>query len=186
MFAKTVTFGAVVLLAACAGTGSAKAPVSMDVPPMLSVFPGAEGFTFASGGWRLAWGESDPGAGRLIVSAQGTSGSGDGRLMQGGVRIGVSDDAGAIGNCLTFGLGEGARTLPDREIDGVAFQATANGDAGMSQQLDATSYRAVHNGQCIAIDRYTYASPRPIPEGAPNPEDITHAMDQAIASITIE
>lgn len=161
--------------------------ISMSVPPLLHQVPKAEGFTFAAGGWRLAWAEPDAGPGKTLLAVQGFSGSGDGRLLQGGVRVGESTDPASVGNCLTYGLTAGdPQPMPDQQIDGVTFHVTRNSDAGMSQQLRTTSYRTVLNGNCIAIDRYTYASPRPIPEGAPNPEDIAQALDAAVASIRIQ
>lgn len=179
-----------VIVAACAPSAAqdriAAGGVSLTIPPMLHEVQDAEGFTFAAGGWRIAWAEADAGPGRPLLAVEGFSGSGDGRLLQGGVRVGESRDPVSVGNCLTFGLTDGnAHPLPDRTIGGIVFTATAQSDAGMSQRLTTTSYRAVTQGRCLAIDRFTYASPRAIPEGAPNPEDIESALDEAVASIRI-
>jgi len=169
-----------------AGNAIRAGKVSMDVPPLLHQMREARGFIFAADGWRLAWGQPDAGAGTTRLAVQGFSGSGDGRLLEGGVRVGDSNDPASVANCLTFGLdGGGARTLPDRQIGGVPFRAVGNSDAGMSQQLSVTSYRAVTDGTCLAIDRYVYASLRDIPEGVVNREDLEGALDDALASIQV-
>lgn len=68
------------------------------------------------------------------------------------MRIGVSQQASALADCLR--PADSAETVQTDEvrIDGQAFQHFQTGDAGMSHYANVDAYRAVRNGHCIAID----------------------------------
>ena len=68
------------------------------------------------------------------------------------LRIGRSSDPGAVARC---------ETVPDYanpaggemvEVDGVPFRRFSWSDAAMSHYMEVDAYRAVRNGQCLAID----------------------------------
>lgn len=86
------------------------------------------------------------------------------------MRIGSSQDARAVADCLKpTDNAESAQTHEVR-IDGQAFQHFTAGDAAMSHYLNVDAYRAVRHDHCIAIDLLiigtrpdVYDPPRPSP-----------------------
>lgn len=142
-----------------------------------------------TGGWRLIWDGSAPSPGKLLLRlalpARGPAGGQVTEVLQ----IGVGTGGAVKRTCLRFGLDGGSgRALPDRAIGGVRFTARANGDAGMSQRISATDYRAVLAGRCYAVERFSYA----IAPGVASPTtrrsqaDAAAALDAALASLRID
>ncbi len=64
--------------------------------------------------------------------------------------IGASDDTRAVETCITPLNGE--RMKGTREIHDVAFTKITLTEAGAGNYYDTTSYRAVHDGVCFAIE----------------------------------
>lgn len=67
------------------------------------------------------------------------------------LRIGASRDPAAVRSC-TQPPGAAQGTPSRRTVDGVPFTYFRAADAAMSHYLETRSYRAVHDGACIAID----------------------------------
>ncbi len=67
------------------------------------------------------------------------------------LRLGRSDDAGAIADCLTPPA-EATGPVDTVDVGGVSFTHFPVGDAAMSHYVSADSYRAVQHGRCYAID----------------------------------
>ena len=108
-------------------------------------------------GWRLFWGEGAAPPGSVIVrltlrvhpEAPGKTAS---ELLQ----VGVSSDPRARAGCLHDDLNGGSgERLPDRVINGVRYRAWHNADEGMSQSIDAIDLRAVVDGACYAVERFS-------------------------------
>jgi chitinase len=76
--------------------------------------------------------------------------------------------------------------LPDRTIGGRRWTAWHNGDAGMSQQIDATDLRTVWRDRCYAVARISYAvKAMETPPGLPAQAQAAAAMDRALASLRL-
>ena len=114
--------------------------------------------TLTSQGWRLIWDGQPDVAGRMAVrlALPVVPTRGPGQMTE-YLQVGFSPSPQARHSCLSFGLkgGSGGR-LPDRVINGVRFTVWGNGDAGMSQNIAATDYRAVVGGRCYAVERFSY------------------------------
>ena len=67
------------------------------------------------------------------------------------LRLGRSDDAGAVADCLTPPA-EATGPVDTVDVGGVSFTHFPVGDAAMSHYVSADSYRAVQEGRCYAID----------------------------------
>lgn len=68
------------------------------------------------------------------------------------LRIGLSGDPDAVAGCAAvpeYAEPAGGEMV---EVDGVPFRRFAWSDAGMSHYMEVQAYRAVHRGQCLAID----------------------------------
>lgn len=88
------------------------------------------------------------------------------------VRIGASTDQDELSRCETAGNGETA--LSDTDIGGRVWKAFAFESAGMMQYVRGVSYRTVHEGRCIALEKVrTGSSYR---EDAPSERDIPDAV----------
>lgn len=72
------------------------------------------------------------------------------------VRIGASTDAAEVARCLVAENGEVA--LPDVTIGGHVFKAFSFEDAGMQQYVRGVSYRTVHEGACVALEKVAAGS----------------------------
>ncbi|MEN5264211.1 hypothetical protein [Stenotrophomonas sp. TWI587] len=78
---------------------------------------------------------------------------GSDRVTAGEMRIGRSEDAGAVNACLELPAeATGAAAASTVDIGGVPFTHFTVGDAAMSHYVNAESYRAVRHGSCYAID----------------------------------
>lgn len=107
-------------------------------------------------GWRLAW-EGEPGPGRIVVRFVVPVVPADParRTQKLVLQVGESRNPSVVASCLNAGLvGPNGRGLPDRAINGVAYAAAENGDAGMSQGIAALDLRAVVGGRCYAVERF--------------------------------
>ncbi len=67
------------------------------------------------------------------------------------LRLGRSDDAGAVADCLTPPA-EATGPVDTVDVGSVSFTHFPVGDAAMSHYVSAESYRAVQQGRCYAID----------------------------------
>lgn len=109
-------------------------------------------------GWRLVWDGKNDGAGRMAIrlALPVVPSSGTGQRTE-VLQVGWSASPAARRTCLSFGLNGGStKRLPDRTINGIRFAVRANGDAGMSQSIDATDLRAAVRGRCYAVERFGY------------------------------
>jgi len=78
---------------------------------------------------------------------------GSDRVTAAELRIGRSDDAAAVSECLaTPAEATGPAAPATVDIGGVPFTHFSVGDAAMSHYVNAESYRALHSGACYAID----------------------------------
>lgn len=175
------------VLAACAPAPARLTNGDASFAPAapLTVSQAFSGSVFGTAGWRILWGGGGDVSGRILLSAEGEARAEDGRLLQGGVRIGQSDDPDAVATCLTKGLDTG-QPIPARSFGGPTFGGVDTADAGMSQMLHTRSYRAVARGTCFAVERWTYASPRDVPDGAVRQADLERALDATLASVRID
>jgi len=74
------------------------------------------------------------------------------------VRIGASADAAEVEACEAPAEDRGEAALPDAEIGGKAWKAFAFQSAGMMQYASGVSYRTVHEGRCIALEKIRVGS----------------------------
>ncbi len=88
------------------------------------------------------------------------------------VRIGASSDPKEIARCEKGASDQGETALPDVTINGTIWKAFSFQDAGMMQYASGISYRTMHEGKCIAVEKVRTgsnykddpASPKDIPE----------------------
>ena len=71
--------------------------------------------------------------------------------------VGTSADPDAVSDCLEFDYG-GLSTTSEVMIGGIKFTKMSFTDAGAGNYYDTTSYRAVQNGQCYAIEYTVHSS----------------------------
>jgi len=109
-------------------------------------------------GWRVVWDGSDVGEGQGVVRLTLPGRAGDGSAVSEVVQIGRSQHPDVVASCLTYGLasGNGVR-MPVTKINHRAWTTYTSGDAGMSQSIKVTNYRAVVDDTCYAMDRISYA-----------------------------
>ncbi len=94
-----------------------------------------------------------------LFDASGSTGSplaalvldGSNEVTAAELRVGRSDDAGAVADCLTPPA-EATGPVDTVDVGGVSFTHFPVGDAAMSHYVSADSYRAVQHGRCYAID----------------------------------
>ncbi|MBP7741299.1 MAG: hypothetical protein KA104_01235 [Candidatus Pacebacteria bacterium] len=106
------------------------------------------------------------------------------------VRVSASSDKREIAQCLKITPDQGETVLPDAEIGGVTWKAFAFQNAGMQQYVKGVSYRTMHDGQCIALEKIAVGSS--YREDAPSSSDISDAtldkayedLDRVIQSFT--
>jgi hypothetical protein len=112
-----------------------------------------------SGGWMLDWDGTTQPPGRLLLRlAVAVKPRTPERKAMELLQIGVSRDRGAVSGCLRNGLsGPNERRERDRVFGSVRFTVRRNADAGMSQRIEATDLRAVVDGACYAVERFSYA-----------------------------
>lgn len=101
------------------------------------------------------------------------------------VRVGASIDPAEIERCEVVALEQGETSLPDTVIGGRTWKTFAFESAGMMQYAKGVSYRTVHEGRCIALEKVrTGSSYR---EDTPSEKDISDDIlskeYEALASI---
>lgn len=74
------------------------------------------------------------------------------------VRIGASVDPKEIAQCLKPVPNQGETALPDVTIGGLVWKAFAFESAGMQQYVRGVSYRIIHEGRCVALEKIAVGS----------------------------
>lgn len=69
------------------------------------------------------------------------------------VRIGASSDPQELANCLVPTPDQGETAIADRDINGTTWKAFSFENAGMMQYASGVSYRTIHEGKCIALEK---------------------------------
>lgn len=86
------------------------------------------------------------------------------------IRVGVSTDKKELAQCLKVTPNQGETVLPDVVLNGTTWKAFAFQNAGMQQYVKGISYRAIHEGYCVALEKIAVGSSyRDDPD---SPEDI--------------
>ena len=163
--------------------------VRLSYPSALTPTRNFAGRALMNAGWRQIWDGSLVGRGVGIVRfwqvARPSDGQGQVTEM---VQVGFSRSAAVVATCGTAGLKSGSgRRLPNRMLGGHRWTVYANGDAGMSQQVNATNLRTVVDGTCYAIDRVTYAvkAAQSLPRSAPTQAAAAARMEAILASVRV-
>lgn len=90
------------------------------------------------------------------------------------VRIGASIDPAEVERCEVASVELGESMLPDVVIANTTWKAFAFESAGMMQYANGVSYRTIHEGRCIALEKVrTGSSYR---ETAPSEKDISEEV----------
>ena len=74
------------------------------------------------------------------------------------VRVGASADPAEVARCTKPVSDQGETALPDRAINGTTWKAFGFQSAGMMQYAKGISYRTVHEGKCIALEKIAAGS----------------------------
>jgi hypothetical protein len=97
------------------------------------------------------------------------------------VRIGASDDPKEIAACLAPTPDQGETALADTVINGTTWKTFSFESAGMMQYARGVSYRTVHEGKCIALEKIRTGSSY---RDEPNEADIDDGvLDAAYESL---
>ncbi len=174
------------------GWQSEDGQIAFAYPASLSPSKAFPATYFTPEGWRVTFDGSSAGPGRGLVRFSEEIGiAGDAsRVATEILQIGRSRDPGVIADCLTHGLeGGNGMKQPDRTIGGVRFTVYRNGDAGMSHQLSTTNMRALHDGQCIAIDLLTSSVPASVGDsaiGGRGSEEVERDFEAVLESLEFE
>ena len=98
------------------------------------------------------------------------------------VRVGASDDPKEIEQCLKPTPNQGETALPDVTINGTTFKAFSFQSAGMMQYVKGVSYRTLHEGKCIALEKIAVGSS--YRDDPARPDDIADTeLDAAYAGL---
>ncbi|MET4573423.1 hypothetical protein ABIA68_002281 [Stenotrophomonas rhizophila] len=135
-------------------TSSPPAYAFSETPPgiALAAVPGMElrrDFTrsyLTLDGWKLFDASGSTGSPLAALVLDGSN-----EVTAAELRVGRSDDAGAVADCLAPPA-EATGPADTVDIGGVSFTHFPVGDAAMSHYVSADSYRAVQHGRCYAID----------------------------------
>jgi len=125
-----------------------------ETPPgiALAAVPGMElrrDFTrsyLTLDGWKLFEASGSKGSPLAALVLDGSN-----EVTAAELRLGRSDDAGAVADCL-MPPAEATGPVDTVDVGGVSFTHFPVGDAAMSHYVSAESYRAVQEGRCYAID----------------------------------
>lgn len=113
-------------------------------------------YTNGSYGFSLVYPASDPIVETFAPWRSGAVATGTPLIMvtdqDGTVRIGASADAKELKACIKAGPAETA--LADMRLGSTTFQAFTRDEVGTENQARVTSYRAVHEDSCIAIESF--------------------------------
>ncbi len=74
------------------------------------------------------------------------------------IRVGVSTDKQEIAQCLKATPNQGETALPDVTLNGTVWKAFSFESAGMQQYVRGVSYRTMHEGRCIALEKIAVGS----------------------------
>lgn len=101
------------------------------------------------------------------------------------VRIGASTDASEVRGCLNATPNQGETELSDVEINGTTWKAFEFQNAGMQQYVKGVSYRTIHEGACIALEKIaTGSSYRDDPDSPDDvADDVLEARYQSLDAI---
>lgn len=161
--------------------------VKLQRPAHIAPSSDFSGRTLLQRGWRVIWDGSAVGEGQGIVRLTLPARAADGSAVSETLQIGASRDPDVVASCLTYGLvsGSGMR-LPTTTIGNHDWTTYSSSDAGMSQSVKAVNYRLVHDGQCYAMDRISYAvRAAKAGEDAPAETDAVKTMDDVLSSVEI-
>ena len=87
------------------------------------------------------------------------------------VRLGASTDPKEVAGCLKVTPNQGETALPDATFNGTTWKAFSFQSAGMMQYAKGVSYRTIHEGKCIALEKIaTGSSYRDDPD---SPDDVS-------------
>ncbi len=104
------------------------------------------------------------------------------RYFDAEVRIGASREPKEIARCETAAAEQNEQQLPDMALGGTMFKAFSFESAGMMQYVKGVSYRTVHEGACIAIEKLAAGSS--YREDSPSVNDVPDTkLDAAYASL---
>lgn len=74
------------------------------------------------------------------------------------IRVGVSMDKKEVAQCLKVTPNQGETLLPDVVLNGTTWKAFSFQNAGMQQYVKGVSYRAIHEGYCVALEKIAVGS----------------------------
>jgi hypothetical protein len=74
------------------------------------------------------------------------------------IRIGASADPKEVAQCLKPVVDQAETALPDATIGGIVWKAFAFESAGMQQYVKGASYRVIHEGRCVALEKIAAGS----------------------------
>ena len=101
------------------------------------------------------------------------------------VRIGASVDPAEITRCEVVGTEQGETALPDVVIGNTTWKAFAFESAGMMQYVNGVSYRTIHEGRCIALEKLRTGSSyrEPVPSEKDVSDEVLSKEYDALARI---
>ncbi|HRH55852.1 MAG TPA: hypothetical protein PK609_03245 [Candidatus Paceibacterota bacterium] len=100
------------------------------------------------------------------------------------VRVGASNDPQELERCEEAATDQGETALGEVEINGTTWSTFSFESAGMMQYASGISYRTVHEGQCIALEKVrTGSTYREMPQSEDIADDVLMTEYQNLDAI---
>lgn len=151
--------------------------VAMTYPASLEVTRGFESGYFLQTSWNPDVARDVPGQGLLTLTLPESN-----KLVTAELRLGVSDDSGALKHCALPDDGH-AGSVSKTVIDGVTFKRRDTRDAGMNHFMSRHAYRGVAHGHCYAIDLIVDGTNPGVYPDNPEPPMSKTAAHQRLAAL---
>lgn len=106
------------------------------------------------------------------------------------VRIGASTEPKEIANCERVTPDRGETALPDATFNGTTWKVFSFQNAGMQQYVRGVSYRTMHDGACIAVEKIaagsSYRDDPASPDDVPDTllEERYEGLDSIVESVS--
>ena len=127
--------------------------LSIRVPDGMTLRHDFQRSYLDAGAWQAFAGDDGKGRPLAALVLQGSD-----KVTAAELRISESATADALAHCEDVPASAQPGSVSSRALDGVNFQHFRAGDAAMSHYLQVEGYRAIRQGQCVAIDLLVFGT----------------------------
>ena len=191
---RPMTAVAVLLLAGCHGQQQAGSPappppvaaapkvftdkplgLSVRVPEDMTLRHDFQRSYLDAAAWQAFAGDNGQGHALAALVLNGSD-----KVTAAELRISESADADALAHCEDIPASAQPGSVSTRSLGGVNFQQFRAGDAAMSHYLQVEGYRAIRQGQCVAIDLLVFGTRPEVYDPPRTPPFSQHQAWQAL------